>query len=89
MKSKKFANTLKRNLKNCSEPVTTSYPQSSGIKGGGTMQEEIKGLEINLSINIKNRNELDELLETIQKDIAALKNDFDKLDQFKLKFDLE
>ena len=53
------------------------------------MQEEIKGLEINLSINIKNRNELDELLETIQKDIAALKNDFDKLDQFKLKFDLE
>ncbi|MCE4953510.1 hypothetical protein KJC28_01190 [Staphylococcus haemolyticus] len=53
------------------------------------MQEEIKGLEINLSINIKNRNELDELLETIQKDTAALKNDFDKLDQFKLKFDLE
>lgn len=52
------------------------------------MQEEIKGLEINFSINIKNRNELDELLETIQKDIAALKNDFDKLDQFKLKFDL-
>lgn len=53
------------------------------------MREEIKGLEINLNINIKNRNELDELLETIQKDIAALKNDFDKLDQFKLKFDLE
>lgn len=53
------------------------------------MQEEIKGLEINLSINIKNRNELDELLETIQKDIAALKDDFDKLDQFKLTFDLE
>lgn len=36
MKSKKFANTLKRNLKNCSEPITTPYPQSSGIKGGGT-----------------------------------------------------
>lgn len=42
-----------------------------------------------LKINIKNRNELDELLETIQKDIAALKNDFDKLNQFRLKFDLE
>lgn len=42
-----------------------------------------------LKINIKNRNELDELLETIQKDIVALKNDFDKLNQFRLKFDLE
>ena len=42
-----------------------------------------------LKINIKKRNELDELLETIQKDIAALKNDFDKLNQFRLKFDLE
>lgn len=42
-----------------------------------------------LKINITNRNELDELLETIQKDIAVLKEDFDKLDQFKLKFDLE
>lgn len=40
-------------------------------------------------INITNRNELDELLETIQKDIAVLKDDFDKLDQFKLTFDLE
>ncbi|MCE5096560.1 MULTISPECIES: hypothetical protein [Staphylococcus] len=53
------------------------------------MQEEIKGLEINLNINVKNRNELNELLETIQKDIAALKNDFDKLNQFNIKFDLE
>lgn len=42
-----------------------------------------------LKINITNRNELDELLETIQKDIAVLKDDFDKLDQFKLKFNLE
>lgn len=44
---------------------------------------------IELKVNITNRNELDELLETIQKDIAALKSDFDKLDQFKLTFDLE
>lgn len=44
---------------------------------------------IELKINITNRNELDELLETIQKDIAALKDDFDRLDQFKLTFDLE
>lgn len=44
-------------------------------------------MEIN--INMKNRNELDGLLETIQTDIAALKNDFDKLNQFKLTFDLE
>ena len=42
-----------------------------------------------LKINITNRNELDELLETIQKDIAALKDDFDKLEQFKPTFDLE
>lgn len=42
-----------------------------------------------LKINITNRNELDELLETIQKDIAALKDDFDKLEKFKIKFDLE
>ncbi|MDW4439455.1 hypothetical protein QI103_03500 [Staphylococcus saprophyticus] len=42
-----------------------------------------------ININMKNRNELDELLETIQTDIAALKNDFDKLNQFKLTFDLE
>ena len=53
------------------------------------MQEETKGLEVNLNINVKNHNELNELLETIQKDIAALKNDFDKLNQFNIKFDLE
>ncbi|WP_158263943.1 hypothetical protein [Staphylococcus simulans] len=53
------------------------------------MQEEIKGLEINLSINIKNRNELNELLETIQKDIAALKNDMEKLENFKFEFNFE
>ncbi|MCI2773453.1 hypothetical protein [Staphylococcus petrasii] len=44
---------------------------------------------IELKVNITNRNELDELLETIQKDIAALKNDFDRLNQFNLTFDLE
>ena len=42
-----------------------------------------------LKFNMANRNELDELLETIQKDIAALKDDFDKLEKFKLTFDLE
>ncbi|MDS3908739.1 hypothetical protein RJB73_04315 [Staphylococcus hominis] len=42
-----------------------------------------------LKFNMTNRNELDELLETIQKDIAALKDDFDKLEKFKLTFDLE
>ena len=45
--------------------------------------------DFELKFNITNRNELDELLETIQKDIAALKDDFDRLDQFKLTFDLE
>lgn len=44
---------------------------------------------IELKVNITNRNELDELLETIQKDIAVLKEDFDRLDQFKITFDLE
>ena len=44
---------------------------------------------IELKINITNRNELDELLETIQKDIVVLKEDFDKLDQFKLTFGLK
>ena len=44
---------------------------------------------IELKVNITNRNELDELLETIQKDIAALKDDFDKLEKFKLTFELE
>lgn len=45
--------------------------------------------DFELKFNMTNRNELDELLETIQKDIAALKDDFDKLEKFKLKFDLE
>ncbi|WP_186365051.1 hypothetical protein [Staphylococcus hominis] len=44
---------------------------------------------IELKVNITNRNELDELLEKIQKDIAVLKEDFDRLDQFKITFDLE
>lgn len=44
---------------------------------------------IELKINITNHNELDELLETIQKDIVALKNDFDRLNKFKLTFDLK
>lgn len=44
---------------------------------------------IEMNIKMKNRNELDELLETIQKDIAVLKKDFDKLNQLKLTFDLK
>lgn len=42
-----------------------------------------------LRVKMQNRDELDELLETIQKDIAALKNDFDKLNNFKITYDLE
>lgn len=44
--------------------------------------------DFEIKINITNRNELDELLETIQKDIVVLKEDFDRLDQFKITFDL-
>lgn len=53
------------------------------------MFRRMKKHSMEININMKNRNELDELLETIQTDIAALKNDFDKLNQFKLTFDLE
>ena len=42
-----------------------------------------------LRVKMQNRDELDELLETIQKDTAALKNDFDKLNNFKITYDLE
>lgn len=42
-----------------------------------------------LKVKMQNRDELDELLETIQKDTAALKNDFDKLNNFKITYDLE
>ncbi|MDW4273862.1 hypothetical protein ASS90_08850 [Staphylococcus saprophyticus] len=42
-----------------------------------------------LNVKMQNRDELDELLGTIQKDIAALKNDFDKLNNFKITYDLE
>lgn len=59
------------------------------MKVGITMFKRKKENRIELKFNITNRNELDELLETIQKDIAALKDDFDKLEKFKLKFDLE
>ena len=48
-----------------------------------------KKSKLELKFEIKNRNELNELLETIQKDIAALKDDFERLNQFKIKFDLE
>lgn len=48
-----------------------------------------KKSKLEIKFEIKNRNELNELLETIQKDIAALKNDFERLNQFKIKFDLE
>ena len=59
------------------------------LKGGNGMFKRKKKNIFKLKINITNRNELDELLETIQKDIAALKKDFDKLNQFRLKFDLD
>ncbi|MGX0512058.1 hypothetical protein ACUXE7_001187 [Staphylococcus hominis] len=59
------------------------------MKVGITMFKRKKENRIELKINITNRNELDELLETIQKDIAALKDDFDKLEKFKLTFELE
>lgn len=48
-----------------------------------------KKSKLEIKFEIKNRNELNELLETIQKDIAALKDDFERLNQFKIKFDLE
>lgn len=50
---------------------------------------KIEGMTVNLDLKLKNRNDLEELLETIQKDIAALKDDFERLNQFKIKFDLE
>ncbi|MCT1482631.1 hypothetical protein M3C31_02045 [Staphylococcus hominis] len=59
------------------------------MKVGITMFKRKKKNSFELKINITNRNELDELLETIQKDIAVLKEDFDKLDQFKLIFGLK
>jgi len=63
--------------------------RTSKLIGGNKMFKRKKKNSFELKINITNRNELDELLETIQKDIAVLKEDFDKLDQFKLTFDLE
>lgn len=51
--------------------------------------KKIEGMTVNLDLKLKNRNDLEELLETIQKDIAALKDDFERLNQFKIKFDLE
>ena len=53
------------------------------------MFKQKKKNSFELNFNITNRNELDELLEIIQKDIAALKDDFDKLEKFKLTFELE
>ncbi|PTJ91673.1 hypothetical protein [Staphylococcus simulans] len=50
---------------------------------------KIEGMTVNLDLKLKNRNELDELLETIQKDIAALKNDMEKLEDFKFEFNFE
>ncbi|WP_105980051.1 hypothetical protein [Staphylococcus simulans] len=50
---------------------------------------KIEGMTVNLDSKLKNRNELDELLETIQKDIAALKNDMEKLENFKFEFNFE
>lgn len=50
---------------------------------------KIEGMTVNLDLKLKNRNELDELLETIQKDIAALKNDMEKLEDFNFEFNFE
>lgn len=50
---------------------------------------KIEGMTVNLDLKLKNRDELDELLETIQKDIAALKNDMEKLENFKFEFNFE
>lgn len=50
---------------------------------------KIEGMTVNLDLKLKNRNELEELLETIQKDIAALKNDMEKLEDFNFEFNFE
>jgi len=63
--------------------------RTSKLIGGNKMFKRKKKNSFELKFNMTNRNELDELLETIQKDIAALKDDFDKLEKFKLTFDLE
>lgn len=45
--------------------------------------------KITLEFEIKNRNELNELLETIQKDVAKIKKDFDLLNELTLEFGLK
>ncbi|BCU51776.1 hypothetical protein JCM2421_05480 [Staphylococcus auricularis] len=45
--------------------------------------------KITLEFEIKNRNELNELLETIQKDIAKIKKDFYLLNELTLEFGLK
>lgn len=50
---------------------------------------KIEGMTVNLDLKLKNRNDLEELLETIQKDIAALKNDMEKLEDFNFEFNFE
>lgn len=50
---------------------------------------KIEGMTVNLDLKLKNRNDLEELLETIQKDIAALKDDLEKLEDFNFEFNFE
>ena len=50
---------------------------------------ESKVMTINLDLKLKNRNNLEELLETIQKDIAVLKNDLNQLENFEFEFNFD
>jgi hypothetical protein len=51
--------------------------------------KELKGMTVDLDLKIENRNNLNELLEAIQKDIANLKNDLNQLENFKFEFNFE
>ena len=46
-------------------------------------------MTINLDLKLKNRNNLEELLETIQKDIAVLKKDLNQLENFEFEFNFD
>lgn len=50
---------------------------------------ESKVMTINLDLKLKNRNNLEELLETIQKDIAVLKKDLNQLENFEFEFNFD
>ncbi|MEM5397890.1 hypothetical protein [Staphylococcus gallinarum] len=51
--------------------------------------DELKGMEVDLDLKLENRNNLNELLEAIQKDIANLKKDLNQLENFKFEFNFE